>query len=157
MPSQHDHDRAVRFIAASRFPFPGQTDWPLDNLTLTNETERKQGIAGPAGTHYPDIVIVSKAGQIREVAEIEIEVGPARARIWAASSAASDNGTKTGVKHFFVYVPPGEEQNAIALLDGNQISYAGVRTWSVDAAGRIRIVPVVTTGDPKDHQESVSA
>jgi len=110
MPSQHDHDRAVRFIAASRFPFPGQTDWPPDNLTLTNETERKKGIAGPDGTHYPDIVIVSKAGQIREVAEIETEVSPARARIWAASSAASDNGTKTGVKHFFVYVRPARSR-----------------------------------------------
>jgi hypothetical protein len=157
MPSQQDHDRAVRFIAASRFPFPGQTDWPRDNRTLTNETEKKQGIAGPEGTHYPDIVIVSEAGEIREVAEIETEIGPTQARVWAWSSAASDNHTKTGVKHFFVYVPPGAEQTAIALLDGNKISYAGVRTWSVDDKGRIHIVPVVTTGDPKDHQESLSS
>jgi hypothetical protein len=157
MPNQLDHDRAVRFIAASRFPFPGQPDWPQDNLTLTNETERQRGIETPDGMHYPDIVIVSRKGELREIGEVETEIGDAQARIWAWASAASDNGTKTGVKHFFVYVPPGLEQRAIALLDENKISHAGVRTWSVDEAGRIHIKPIVTSGDPKDHQDSVSA
>jgi hypothetical protein len=156
MPSQTDHDRAVRFIAASRFPFPGQTDWPPDNVTLTNETERKRGIETPDGMHYPDIVIVSRGGALREIGEVETEVGDAQAKIWAWASAASDNGTKTGVKHFFVYVPPGLEQRAIALLETHKISHAGVRIWSVDDKGRIHIKPIVTTGDPKDHQESVS-
>ena len=157
MPSQSDHDRTVRFIAASRFPFPGQTDWPPDNITLTNESERQRGIATPEGTHYPDIVIVSEAGALREIGEVETEVGEAQAKVWAWSSAASDNGTKTGVKHFFVYVPPGLEQRAVDLLNKHKISHAGVRTWSVDSDGRIHIKPIVTSGDPKDHQDSVSS
>jgi hypothetical protein len=45
------HDRVVRFIAKYRFPFPGQTDWPADNITLTNETTRQHGIVTPEGTH----------------------------------------------------------------------------------------------------------
>lgn len=151
-----DHDRVVRFVAASRFPFPGQTDWPADNRTLTNETERRIGIPTPDGTHYPDIVIASTSGMVREVAEIETEVSEAQARIWAWGSAAADNKTKTGVKHFFVYVPRGLELQARDLLDRHAISYAGVRSWEIDAAGHIRIVPLVTTGDPKDHCESVS-
>jgi hypothetical protein len=158
MPSKTDHDRAVRFIASSRFPFPGQTDWPADNVTLTNEAERKRGIETPSGTHFPDIVIVGGhgAGAIREVAEVECEVGAEQAKIWAMSSAAADDKTKTGVKHFFVYVPPGLEERALALLQQNAISHAGLRTWSIDAAGRILIVPIVTTGDAKDHRESIS-
>ena len=44
-----------------------------------------------------------------------------------------------------------------SLLEQHGISYAGVRTWDVDEEGRIRISPVVTTGDPKDHRESVSS
>ena len=151
-----DHDRVVRFIAASRFPFPGQTDWPADNRTVTNETDRRVGVASPDGTHYPDIVIVSTAGEVREVAEVETEVGEAQLRIWGWGSAAADSKTKTGVKHFFVYVPRGLEFKAKDLLDRHAISYAGVRGWEVDATGRIRIVPLVTTGDPKDHCESVS-
>jgi len=34
------HDRVVRFIAKHRFPFPGQTDWPADNLTLTATNQK---------------------------------------------------------------------------------------------------------------------
>jgi len=157
MPATSDHDRVVRFIAATRFPFPGQTDWPEDNLTVTNESAHTCAIPTPEGTHYPDIVIVSEGGEIREVGEVETEIGDAQLRLWAWGSAASNNKTKTGVKHFFVYVPVGLGERAIDLLDRNGISYAGVRTWEVDRAGRIRIVPVVTTGDPKDHCESVSA
>ena len=155
-PNRADHDRVVRFIAASRFPFPGQTDWPADNVTITNETERRRGVPTPGGVHYPDIVVTADDGAIREVAEVETDVTPAHARVWALGSAASDAMTRTGVRHFFVYVPAGREQEALALLDANRISYAGVRTWEVDADGRIRIVPVVTTGDPKDHVESRS-
>ncbi|MBI3709561.1 MAG: hypothetical protein HY246_18060 [Proteobacteria bacterium] len=156
-PNKSDHDRAVRFIAASRFPFPGQKDWPADNLTITNETVPQRGIRTPDGTHYPDIVIVTGAGELREVAEIETEIGELQAKTWAWGSAAADDKTKTGVRHFFVYVPDGLEAKAREVLERNAISYAGVHSWSVDAGGKIRIVPVFTTGDPKDHVESVSA
>jgi hypothetical protein len=148
------HDRVVRFVAARRFPFPGQTDWPADNVTLTNAGERRRGIATPAGTRYPDIVVVSTAGDVREVAEVETEVTPAVAEAWAWSSAAADTRTRTGVRHFFVYVPAGREAEARQLLESRGISYAGLRTWAVDAAGAIHIVPIVTPGDPKDHVES---
>jgi hypothetical protein len=154
-PSRDDHDRAVRFIAANRFPFPGQTDWLPDNVTLTNETRRVRGIETPDGVHYPDIVILSGTGAIREVAEVETEVTDSRARIWRFGSLAADTKTKTGVRHFFVYVPAGLEAEALGLLERHGISYAGVRTWTVGVDGRIRVVPVRTTGDPKDHVESV--
>ncbi|MCI0549004.1 MAG: hypothetical protein L0027_17205 [Candidatus Rokubacteria bacterium] len=152
--SRADHDRVVRFVAATRFPFPGQADWPADNVTLTNETERRRAIATPEGPHYPDIVVVSAAGEIREVAEVETAVGPEIARVWAWASAAADTRTRTGVRHFFVYVPAGLEAEARRLLEAGQISYAGLRAYEVDGA-RIRIRPVVTLGDPKDHVESL--
>ena len=154
--SRADHDRVVRFVAATRFPFPGQTDWPPDNVTLTNETERRRSISTPDGPHYPDIVVVSSAGEVREVAEVETAVGPEIARLWAQASAASDTRTKTGVRHFFVYVPAGLEADARRLLEEGGISYAGLRAYEVDGP-RIRIRPVVTLGDPKDHVESVGA
>jgi hypothetical protein len=150
-----DHDRVVRFVARHRFPFPGQTDWPADNVTLTNETERRRGIDTPEGIHYPDIVITTGTGEIREVAEVETAVSEDRARVWAWGSAASDTKTKTGVRHFFVYVPRGLGDEARRLLERHGISFAGLRTWEIDAEGRIHVVPVLTTGDAKDHVESV--
>ena len=102
------HDRVVRFIAKHRFPFPGQTDWPADNVTLTNETSRQHGINTPEGTHYPDIVVIARGGALREVAEVETELTEDTAKVWALGSAAADTKTKTGVRHFFVYVPDGQ-------------------------------------------------
>ena len=149
------HDRVVRFVARSRFPFPGQADWPADNVTLTNETSRQRGIDTPEGTHYPDIVVVARGGALREVAEVETELTAETAKVWAWGSAAADTKTKTGVRHFFVYVPEGEADAARELLDRHAISHAGLRTWRIDAAGQIHIVPVLTTGDAKDHVQSV--
>ena len=154
-PSKADHDRVVRFIAANRFPFPGQADWPPDNVTITNDAQPQKGIRMPEGLHYPDIVIASTAGEVREVAEVETEVTPETARIWAWSAAASDTKTKTGVRHFFVYVPAGQQEEARRLLEERRISFAGLRTWEIDATGHVRVVPVVTPGDPKDHVESI--
>jgi hypothetical protein len=152
----HIHDDVVRFVAAHRFPFPGQTDWPADNVTLTNAGERRRGIMTPAGMHYPDIVVVSAAGDVREVAEVETEVTPEAAEAWAWGSAASDTKTRSGVRHFFVYVPAGCEAEARRLLEARRISFAGLRTWAVDGTGAIRIVPILTPGDPKDHVGSGS-
>ena len=155
MATRADHDRVVRFVAKHRFPFPGQTDWPADNVTLTNETTRQRGIDTPEGVHYPDIVVVARGGTLREVAEVETELSPDTAKIWAWGSAAADTKTKTGVRHFFVYVPEGQGEAARRLLERHAISHAGLRTWRIDADGQIHIVPVVTTGDAKDHVESV--
>jgi hypothetical protein len=155
VPTRADHDRVVRFIAKNRFPFPGQTDWPADNVTLTNETSRQRGIDTPEGVHYPDIVVVARGGALREVAEVETELAAETATVWSWGSAAADTKTKTGVRHFFVYVPEGQGDAARELLDHHAISHAGLRTWRIDADGRIHIVPVITTGDAKDHVESV--
>ena len=149
------HDRVVRFIAKYRFPFPGQTDWPADNVTLTNETSRQRGIPTPEGTHYPDIVVIARGGALREVAEVETELTGDTAKVWAWGSAAADTKTKTGVRHFFVYVPEGLGETAQQLLERHAISHAGLRTWRIDVDGQIHIVPVITTGDAKDHVESV--
>lgn len=156
-PTQEVHDRVVRFIADYRFPFPGQKDWPVDSKAVTNVGESRKGFPTAFGTHYPDLVVVGPTGDIREVAEIETDVDASVGDIWAAGSAASDNRTRNGVKHFFVYVPEGKEDLAKQILESNKISYAGLRTYSVDQEGRIRIVPIETpSGDPKDHVESLS-
>ena len=149
------HDRVVRFVAKHRFPFPGQTDWPADNVTLTNETHHERGIPTPEGTHYPDIVVIARGGGLREVAEVETELTDETANVWAWGSAAADTKTKTGVRHFFVYVPEGLATAARELLERHAISHAGLRTWRIDPDGQIHIVPVITTGDAKDHVESV--
>jgi hypothetical protein len=44
---------------------------------------------------------------------------------------------------------------ATLLLERHAISQAGLRTWRIDADGQIHMVPVLTTGDAKDHGESV--
>lgn len=88
---------------------------------------------------------------------METELTDATAKVWAWGSAAADTKTKTGVRHFFVYVPTGLGDEARRLLERHGISFAGLRTWHVDAEGRIHIVPVLTTGDAKDHVESVGA
>jgi hypothetical protein len=153
--TREQHDRVVRFVGKHRFPFPGQTDWPADNVTLTNETHHERGIPTPEGTHYPDIVVIARGGGLREVAEVETELTDETAKVWAWGSAAADTKTKTGVRHFFVYVPEGLATAARELLERHAISHAGLRTWRIDADGRIHIVPVITTGDAKDHVESV--
>ena len=151
-PLHEAHDRAVREIAASRFPFPGQQDWPADYVTLTNQSTRRRGVPGPRGTEYPDIVVIDGTGEIREIGEVELGVDPSMVERWARASAACDHKTTSGVQHFFVYVPPGNEDEAIKLLEAHGVSYAGVRTWSTDDGGSVQIDPIVTPGDPKDHR-----
>ena len=119
------HDRVVRFIAKYRFPFPGQTDWPADNVTLTNETSLQRGIPTPEGTHYPDIVVIARGGALREAAEVETELTGDTAKVWAWGSAAADTKTKTGVRHFFVYVPEGLGEAAQQFLERHAISPQG--------------------------------
>jgi hypothetical protein len=147
-----EHDRAVRFIAANRFPFPDQVDWPADYVTLTNQSEERRGVPGSEGMEYPDIVVIDGRGDIREIGEIETAVSEDCAGRWARSSAACDNKTTSGVQHFFVYVPPGTEDDAQRLLAEHHISHAGVRTWLVELDGSVTIDPIVTNGDPKDHR-----
>lgn len=147
-----DHDRAVRYIAANRFPFPDQTDWPEDYVTITNAGSRLRGIPVEGGTHYPDIVIIDANDEIREVGEVETEVRDEHVHHWRIGSEASDNKTTTGVRHFFVYVPPGDEARAEQILRDNGISFSGVRTWSIEESGNVVVHPITTEGDMKDHR-----
>jgi hypothetical protein len=150
--NQQTHDQVVRYIAANRFPFPGQTTWKPDNVTITNETEPTAGIPTPDGMHYPDIVITSTTGEIREAGEVEIDVRPEYAAYWKRTSEATDNETDTGVKHFFVYVPEGWQDAAAQLLDQHGISYAGLRAFRVADDGSISVIPIATPGNEEDHR-----
>ena len=50
-------------------------------------------------------------------------------------------------------MPAGLEESAKALLDAHDVSYAGVRGFTLDASsGLVKIVPYVTPGDEYDHQ-----
>ena len=98
---------------------------------------------------------MSGRGELREVAEVETDLSDATAKAWVWGSADSDTKTKTAVRHFFVYVPVGRDQDARQLLEHHRISFAGLRIWHIDAEGRIHIAPVLTPGDAKDHVESV--
>ena len=146
------HDAVVAHVARTRFPFPGQTTWPADYVTLTNVPERHRGIPTSEGEHYPDIVIVDGRGHPREIGEVEMTVDASRVARLRAGSEAADDHTPTGVRHFFLYVPAGLERAAQALLEANGISYAGVRGFSVRADGAITVTPFVTKGDAYDHQ-----
>jgi len=150
--SKATHDLVVNYIAKYRFPFPGQTTWPEGYVTTTNAPEQKSAIPTPAGEHYPDIVITDKTGRVRELGEVEMNIGPDALPYLKAGSELTDNDTPTFVKHFFVYVPAGQEDVAQKLLEDNGISYAGVRGFTVNADGTVKIVPSVTKGDPYDHQ-----
>jgi len=147
-----EHDRAVLYIAANRFPFPDQVDWPADYITLTNQSSERRGVPGPAGMEYPDIVVIDGRGEIREIGEVERAVTDECAERWARASTACDNKTTSGVQHFFVYVPPGQDIEALRLMDLYKISHAGVRTWALAPDGTVTIDPIVTNGDPKDHR-----
>ena len=119
------HDLVVNAIATTRFPFPDQTTWPSDYVTLTNVPERRRSISVDGAEHFPDIVIVDGAGRIRETGEVEFSLDPAKVPLWRAASLAADDDTSAKVRHFFFYVPAGLEEAAQALLDDNAISYAG--------------------------------
>lgn len=147
-----DHDRVVRWIARNRFPFPGQTDWPADYRTIVNVDGPERAIDVAGAPHHPDIVIVNADGEIREIGEVELTLDPDAVPAWSAGSALADDLTETGVRHFFLYVPAGMEEDAVVLLDRHGISFAGVRGFAVGQDGAVRIVPFVTRGDRKDHK-----
>lgn len=150
--SKSTHDLVTRTIAATRFPFPGQTTWPDGYITNVNVPEPLISIDTPNGKHFPDIVITDRTGVIREMGEVEMDISEAALPYLIAGSALTDNDTPTKVKHFFVYVPEGHEARAKKLLEDNDISYAGVRGFTVSAAGEVGIVPFHTAGDQYDHQ-----
>jgi hypothetical protein len=145
------YTRVVRQIAATRFPFPDQTTWPADYVTIANEPEPVQAVPTAAGDVYPAIVVIDGAGRIREGGVVTREVTEAMGPFWATLATAFDTDTDSGVHHFFVYVPEGEQQRALELLERNEVSFAGLRTYAV-VRDVIQIRPVVTPGDAQDHR-----
>jgi hypothetical protein len=146
------HDAVVNYIAKTRFPFPGQKTWAPDYRTLTNAPVRKHGIQIPSGEHFPDIVILDGADRVREIGEVEMNVFDIAAGTLKATSEMADTDTPTKVRHFFLYVPVGQEAAAQSLLETNGVSYAGLRGFQASGDGQIKIIPFVTPGDSYDHQ-----
>lgn len=149
MPS---HDDVVAFVAANRFPFPGQTTWPANYTTLTNAPARTRAVPAGDGEYHPDIVVVDSDGKTREIGDVEVTLDPAKVPLWRAASEAGDPLPEYQTRIFFLYVPEGQEEAAKRLLDDNDIPYAGVRGYRADENGTISIVPFVTRGNPYDHQ-----
>jgi hypothetical protein len=151
--SDDTHDQVVNAIARTRFPFPGQTTWPADYVTLTNVPVHRRSVPVGGGEYFPDIVIHDGTGRIREVGEVEIALDSRKVPLWRAGSLSADDDTSAKVRHFFFYVPAGMEEAAKGILDDHAISYAGVRGFTVDPlTGLVKIVPFVTPGDEYDHQ-----
>ena len=146
-----DHDRIVRFIAANRFPFPGQTDWPMGYRTLTNGNNRSHSISGPDGPHWPDIVILNERGEASRLGEVDDTIDEAAIARWTLSSATADTMNETGVKNLFVYVRKGLAEEALAALDRHAISFAGLREYEI-AGETVKVTPFLTRGDRYDHQ-----
>ena len=151
MPRDPTIGRIVRIIAATRFPFVDQKDWPDDYVTITNETEERRGVKGPDFTVYPSIVIIDGSDRVRELGEVETEntVNENSVARWKLLSEKTGMGRRT--KKFFLYVPEGREGEALRLLEENEISYAGLRTWAI-RDGNLVITPVKTPDEPKDHR-----
>jgi len=146
-----DQDLVITFIAQNRFPFPGQTDWPKGYRTLTNGTKRTHPIAGPDGPHWPDIVILNEKGEPCRLGEVEDKVDDEAVARWKLCSSVADTVNETGVKNLFVYVRKGLAPEALAALDRNAISFAGLREYEV-AGGAVKVTPYLTRGDRYDHQ-----
>lgn len=146
------HDRVVQFITAHRFPFPGQTTWPAGYVTLANVPEPRQAIGSGVDACFPDILIVDGTGRPREIGEVETVVDPAAVARWRLCSEAADDDTETGVQHFFLYVPQGQEPAAQASLEAAGISYAGLRGFVITKEDAVVVTPFLTPGDSYDHR-----
>src|SRR4051812_50222148 len=105
--SDDTHDCVVNAIARTRFPFPGQTTWPADYVTLTNVPDRRRAVPIAGGEHYPDIVIEDGTGRVREVGEVEMALDPQRVSLWRAGSLGAGDDTTAKGRHFFFYLPAG--------------------------------------------------
>src|SRR5690606_25450712 len=127
---QPNHDDVGQFVAANRFPFPGQTTWPGDYVTLTNAATRRRSVPVDGGESFADIVVVDASGKTREIGDIEEMLDPGKVKFWKAASAAGDALPDYGTRIFFLYVPAGKEAEAQQLLDDNDIPYAGVRGYA---------------------------
>jgi hypothetical protein len=146
--------RVTRIIAATRFPFVDQpeTSWPDCYETIVNDETKRFGLLSPWGeVVYPSIVILNCEGGIQELGTVERaeDVNMARARLWRLLSDSASVGRR--VKKLFVYVPHGLEDEALKILEGNEIEYDGLRGYGV-VDGNLKIYPIKTHDSPEDHR-----
>lgn len=152
-PTRQRH-RITRIIAATRFPFVDQTEdsWPPCYKTIVNDDEKRFGLLAPWGeVIYPSIVILNCDGGVQELGMVEAagDIVSERARVWSFLSDSASVGRK--FKKLFIYAPEGLEQKALAILEGNNIEYDGLRGYSV-VEGNLVIRPIKTHDSPHDHR-----
>jgi len=146
--------RVTRIIAATRFPFVDQpeTSWPNCYETIVNDETKRFGLLSPWGeVIYPSVVILNCDGGVQELGMVERaeDVNDTRARLWRFLSDSASVGRR--VKKLFVYVPHGIEDEALKILEDNEIEYDGLRGYGV-VDGRLKIFPIKTHDDPYDHR-----
>jgi hypothetical protein len=149
------HDEVVNAIAALRFPFPDQTDWPDTYQTLTNVGSQRRGVSANGNMLYPDIVIVdARTDEVVEIGEVEVEIDETMVVKWRLFASNTRTHPESNAPHFFIYVPEGHEDSALATLSRYSVPCGGLRTFGFDESGQLWIRPVTTTVDPKDHRET---
>ena len=146
-----DQQRAIEYIAANRFPFPGQTDWPEGYRTVVNGLRQGASVLASGAEVWPDIVILNEKGLACRLGEVDAVVDAAAVERWRRSSQMADTLNETGVRNLFVYVPQGMGADALRALDAEAISFAGLREYAVEDAA-VRVTPFLTRGDRYDHQ-----
>jgi hypothetical protein len=146
--------RVTRIIAATRFPFVDQpeTSWPDCYETIVNDETKRFGLLSPWGdVVYPSIVILNCDGGVQELGMVERadDVNEARARLWRFLSDSASVGRR--VKKLFIYVPHGLEEEALGILEGEDVEYDGLRGYGV-VDGSLKIYPIKTHDSPEDHR-----
>ncbi len=144
-------NRVARIIAATRFPFVDQENWPMDARTIVNDETRRFGVKWGNGVEYPSIVVLKRDGDIREFGSVEIADSITMDSVprWRILSDCAPRGRI--YKKLFLYVPEGFEEKTLKLLEMNDVEYDGIRGYSVQDRG-LRITPYRTLNDEYDHQ-----
>lgn len=148
------HDRVARYIAETRFPFEGQTDWPEDYRTVVNAGNQQIATRVKGYVQYPDIMILDGKNLPREIGEVEMDLRPEFIPRLTLSSMAVPMIEDAGVRHFFLYVPAELAVKAKEFVESYRLSVAGLRTFEIDENDEIHIKPLETKGHAKDHVET---
>ena len=143
--------RISRIIAATRFPFVDQETWDEDYQTIVNDEVNRFGIKWEGGITYPSIVILRGDGGVQELGMVEPTeaVGTESVAKWQMLPDAASVGRVH--KKFFLYVPHGQEEAALKLLEANDVDYDGLRGYDI-VDGSLKIYLHKTRNDASDHR-----